>query len=111
MNTAIVVTVNLPGALLGPVKHTTKQVGRVDVSPVGSKKPEWITRRIKHTDRPVGNCTRVFPLPAETVKAWTKHDAPAPYWVKPQIWKKLSEEQKLMAMLSRYDEGYGVSYS
>ena len=110
MNTPIVVTVNLPGALLGPVKHTTKQVGRVDVSPVGSKNPEWITRRIKHTDRPVGNCFRIFPLSAEIVKSWTSAHAPAPYWVKPQTWKKLNEQQKLMAMLSRFDEGYGVSY-
>jgi hypothetical protein len=108
MEAAIVVTVNLPGVLSGSVKHTTKQVGKVDVSPIGSKNPEWITRKIKHTDRVPVPCARIVPIAAEIVTAWVKSEVP--YWIKPQVWKKFNKKQKIEAHLSRFDEGYGVSY-
>lgn len=108
MESGIVVTINLPGVLGGRVKHTTKQIGTVDVSPLGSKNPEWITRKIKHTDRTPVQCARIFPVSEETVTSWVKGDAP--YWVKPQIWKKLNKNQKIEVHLSRWDEGFGFSY-
>lgn len=108
MESGIVVTINLPGVMGGRVKHTTKQTGTVDVSPVGSKNPEWITRKIKHTDRPPTPCARIVPISGETVTGWVKGDAP--YWIKPQAWKSYSKKQKIEAHLSRFDEGFGVSY-
>ncbi len=108
MESAIVVTVNLPGALSGSVKHTTKQVGRVDVSPIGSKNPEWITRKIKHTDREPVPCARIVPIAGEIVTAWVKGEAP--YGTKPQIWRTLNKKQKIQIQVARFDEGYGVSF-
>lgn len=108
MESAIVVTVNLPGVLSGRVKHTTKQVGTVDVSPVGSKTPEWITRKIKHTDRTPVPCARIVPITGEVVTSWVKGDAP--YWIKPQFWRTMSKKQKIQANISRLDEGYGVTF-
>jgi hypothetical protein len=108
MELAIVVTVNLPGVLNGRVKHTTKQTGTVNISPVGSKNPEWITRKIKHTDRTPVPCVRIVPIAGEIVTAWVKNDAP--YWIKPQLWRIMNKKQKIQIHVSRFDEGYGVSF-
>lgn len=108
MENSIVVTINLPGTLGGRVKHTTKQIGSVDISPIGSKTPEWITRKIKHTDRTPGSCVRIVPISGIIVTSWVKGDAP--HWIKPQVWKKLNKQQRIDAYLTRFDEGYGVSY-
>lgn len=103
----IVVTVNLRGTLTAPVKHTTKQTGIVDVSPLHTK-PHWIKRTIKHTDRESTIATRVFPISGKVVKEWVSDEVP--YWIKPQVWKKLNTNERLMVHLTRFDEGYGVSY-
>lgn len=108
MESAIVATINLPGVLSGRVKHTTKQTGTVDVSPIGAKNPEWITRKIKHTDRPITSCVRIVPISGAVVTNWVKGEAP--YGVKPQIWRTLNKKQKIEVHLSRLDEGYGFSY-
>jgi len=108
MESAIVVTVNLPGVLSGRVKHTTKQTGTVDVSPIGSKNPEYITRKIKHTDRTPVPCARIVPIAGTIVDAWVKSEVP--FWIKAQVWKTYNKKQKIQAHVSRFDEGYGVSY-
>lgn len=107
--TDISVVVNLPGALSGPVKHVSKQVGTVDISPVGSKTPQIITRKIKHNDRVQSPCFRVFPIQGNIVKEWVKGECP--YWVHPKQWKKMTNNQRIMAHLSLFDVGFGVSFS
>ena len=107
MEAEITITVHLKGVLGGPVKHTTKQVGKVDVSPVG-KAPEWITRKIKHTDRTPVPCARIVPISEATVTGWVKGEGP--YWIKPQVWKSFNKKQKIAAYVASFDEGYGVSY-
>lgn len=107
MESAITITVNLPGVLSGPVKHTTKQVGKVDVAPIG-KNPIWITRKILHTDRPAVSCGRVIPISDTVVTNWVKGENP--HWIKLQLWRTFSKKQKIDAHVSGFDEGYGVSY-
>lgn len=104
----IVVSVNLPGAMSGSVAHTTKQIGRVDVSPIGSKNPEWITRKIKHTDRTPVPCVRVVNIEEKIVAEWQKSDCPI--WANAKFWRTMSKKQKLEAHLSRFDEGFGITY-
>lgn len=104
----IVVTINLPGALGAPVKHTTKQTGVVDISPIGSSRPILVTRKIKHTDRVSTPCVRIVPISDEILTQWVKGECP--YWIKPQIWKKASKNQKIAIHVSRLDEGFGYSY-
>ena len=103
----ITVTVNLRGTLSPPCKHTSKQTGMVDISPIGQKSI-WIKRTIKHNDRVSLTATRIFPISGSIVKMWISDEAP--HWIKPHVWKKLNRDQRIMAYVARFDEGYGVSY-
>ena len=104
----IIVTVNLPGAPIGPQKHVLKQIHSVDVSPIGAKKPEKVTKRIKHNDRVPSNCTRKTRLSDEVVAGFQSDECP--YWIKSHDWKKMNAKQRLESYLARFDEGYGYSY-
>lgn len=103
---SIIVTVNLEGIIGGNVSHTTFQRHTIALSEeFGSS----MTKVIKHTDREVSVCKRVFQVPSNVVKSWVK-DATAPYWEKPSDWAKMSEEQRVYSHVQRFDEGFGVSY-
>jgi len=108
MSSGIVVTIFLPGALSGPVKHTTFQKGVVDVSPIGSKKPNLITKKIKHTDRTPLPCARIIPIDGNIVNFWITGDCPS--WEKLPVSKKMNKDQRIRSYLSRLDEGYGFQY-
>ena len=107
-NIMIIVTVNLKGSLGGPVKHTTRQTYSVDVSPIGSKIPLKMTRKIKHTDREEKECVLKVHLSEEVVTGFKSNEPP--YWVNKYNWNKMSPEQRLKSYLERFDEGYGYSY-
>ncbi len=100
--------VNLPGVLGGRVKHTTKQVGSVDVSLIGSKTPQIITRKILHTDRTPVPCGRYMIISTAVQQEWEKSSCPT--WANPKTWKTLSKRQKVVAFLFSFDEGYGISF-
>ena len=107
-NSGILLTVKLKGKIGGPVKHTEKQNITVDISPVGSKRPEWSSRKITHNDRSEQECCRKCMINENIVKSWENSECP--YWEHPVAWKNFSEEKKVQSFLSRYDEGYGISY-
>lgn len=107
MDSGILITVNLLGKIGPRVKHTTKQVYSVDVSPLGGK-PEFMTRKIKHTNRVNLPATRKLNISPEVVQYWQSSECP--FWAKPHIWKKLSKNQRVAAYVATFDEGYGVNY-
>ena len=108
MNSGILLTVNLSGKIGGPVKHVDKQNVTIDIAPIGSKFPEWVSRKITHTDRPMTECCRKCTISEDIVRSWGNADCP--YWERPAVWKGYSKNQKIAAFLSRYDEGFGISY-
>lgn len=108
MEAGILLTINLQGRVIGCVKHTTKQVVTVDVTPIGAKHQELMTRKIKHTDRVASICTKKLRISSDVVLGWQNGECP--HWVKPTVWKNMNKKQKLESHLSRFDEGYGISY-
>jgi len=108
MNSGIVISINLPGTIGHRSKHTTKQSYTVDVAPIGAKYPDLITRKILHTDPEVLPCSRKMHISPAVIQSWINESSP--YWVKPQVWKKLNETQRIEAYIQTYDEGLGVTY-
>ena len=104
----ITVTVNLKGRLGGPVKHTTRQTYSVDVTPIGSKIPLKMTRKIKHTNREEKKCVRKVYLSEEVVTEFQSSETP--HWENKYNWSKITRKQRLESYLERFDEGYGYSY-
>ena len=104
----VILTINLPGSLKGPVAHTTRQVYTVDVTPLGGKVPLKMTRKIKHTDRSKAECVKRTRISEEVIKGFQSEENP--YWVNAYVWKKLNKKQRLESYLERADEGYGYSY-
>lgn len=109
MESGILLTVNLPGRVIGCVKHTTKQTVTVDVTPLGVRYPEMMTRKIKHSDREMSVCTRKLHISSEVVLGWQTGECP--HWVKPTHWKTMNKKQRLESHVNRFDEGFGVSYA
>ena len=107
MSKSVLLTINLKGEVCGPIKHTEKQIVTVDVSPIGAKHPEFISKKILHNDRVSVACTRKMRFSEEIVSEWERGECP--YWEKPSQWKTMSKAQKLMSNLKRYDEGFGIS--
>lgn len=104
---SVLLTINLKGALCGPVKHTDKQIVTVDVSEMGSKHPEFISRKIVHNDRISVPCSKKLKFSEEIISDWERGECP--HWEKPSQWKTMTKNQKLMSHLKRYDEGFGIS--
>lgn len=108
MESGILLTVNLQGRVIGCVKHTTKQTVTVDVTPIGIKHTELMTRKIKHSDRIASSCVRKMRISSEVVAYWQSSECP--YWSKESQWKNMNKKQRLEAYVKRFDEGFGVSY-
>lgn len=109
MASAIILTINLRGNLSAPAAHTTTQSCRVDVSPIDSNKPEWITASILHTDRKMVPCVKKMTIDSYIVQEWL--DGACPKWEK-KNWAHMSKKDKIEAYLKRYDEdGLGFTYS
>ncbi|MGV8961860.1 MAG: hypothetical protein ACOH2V_00500 [Candidatus Saccharimonadaceae bacterium] len=104
---AITISVTLPGKLGRRVKHTTKQVFSAHLSSVDGK-PELLTRKILHTDREMLPCCRKTHISADVVSFWQKGECPI--WSKPQVWRKLNAQQRLISYVGTFDEGFGVSF-
>ena len=103
---AVSISVNLSGSLLGQVRHTTRQNYSVDVSS-GSNKL-IISKDIIHTDREQAECCRVTNIAENVVNEWVKNEAPA--WEKQKMWKTYSQKKRIASYVDRFDEGYGVSF-
>lgn len=108
MGLGVLLTINLKGKLVGFQKHVDNQIVTVDVSPMTAKQPDFISRKIKHTDRIAQDCVRKIRVSEEVVNEWNKQDCP--HWEKPAQWKSMSKEQRFRSHVNRYDEGFGVKY-
>ncbi len=108
MSSALLLTVKLKGQVKGQEKHTDKQIVTVDVTPVGSKHPEFMSRKIKHNDRSETECNRKIKISEDLVHEWENSECP--HWEKPGTWKSMTKMQKLISHLKRFDEGYGISF-
>ena len=108
MSIAVLLTINLKGGIGGAVKHTTKQVVTVNVTPIESKHPEFMTRKILHTDRQDLPCCRKIKFEEGVINSWANSDCPR--WEKSSRWKTYSRQQKIESYLHNFDEGFGVSY-
>lgn len=102
----ILVTVNLPGVIEGPVKHTTKQRHTVALS---EEHGFSMSKIIKHTDRKIGTAVRSFTVAEEHVESWTRADE-VPYWEDQKEWKLKTPGQRIVSHVLRFDEGYGVNF-
>ena len=101
---SIIIKINLQGEISGRIAHTSRQKNTVSVGKDG----EQVSRVIKHSDRQPSVSTRSCSIPGETVESWVKGDCP--YWEEGRNWKKMSKVQKVISHVSRFDEGYGVSF-
>lgn len=108
MNSSLLLTITLKGVISGPKKHTDKQVVTVNVTPIGNKVPEFMSKKIRHTDRYETECSRKLKLSEELVHEFENSECP--YWEKPATWKSMTKSQRLLSHLKRYDEGYGISF-
>ena len=109
MSSAILITVKLRGQLGGPKKHVDKQTVSVDVSPIGSKRVEIMTRKIDFTERGYSECCRKTRISEEVVSEW--ENSSCPQTVKnPSVWSKMTKKQKVEFYVERHNEGFGVSY-
>ena len=104
----IIVSVNLPGSLSGYVKHETMQQHSVKTRDLKRENDIVLTAQILHSDRVPQRCVRVINISPVVVKSW--QIGLNPYWVTLKDWKKMSSEQRIASHVSRFDEGYGVSY-
>ena len=105
---SILLKVFLAGEISGPVESVDIQKSTVDVSKIGSKHPDWVTKKICHTDRVSVPCHRKMIIDSDIVDGWTNSDCPR--WEKPTVWKTKTPQQKIESHLSQYDEGFGISY-
>lgn len=108
MNSSILLTIKLKGKIGGPIKHVDKQVITVDVTPIGAKYSEHMTRKIKHNDRIESECSRKLRISEELVNSW--EGVECPHWEKPNQWKSMSSIQRITSHVNRFDEGYGVTF-
>lgn len=99
MNKDIVIIVNLLGRINGSISHTGTQAIR------GYDRK---TVSIKHTDRGNQECYKRIPISSDVVEFWVSGATPS--FVPARDWRRLSRKQRLDAQVSRFDEGYGVSY-
>lgn len=104
---SVLLSVKLPGRLTGPKKHFEYQIVTVDVTAVGAKAKEFMTRKIKHNDRVDSDCSKKMKFSEESVR--DMENSECPHWETPSKWKSMSKYQKLVSHLKRYDEGYGIT--
>lgn len=108
MNNGIIITTFLPGRIGGSVRHTETQTIKYDSSEIGAKKPLWISVKITHTDRPRQSCYEKLHISEEVVKSWISDTIP--FWSSKKEWLRMSKEQRLVSYVSRFDEGFGVTF-
>jgi hypothetical protein len=108
MSSAILMTIKLRGQIDGPQKHVDKQIVTVDVTKIGSKYPEVVSKKITFNDRIQTECYRKMKISEEIVSEWENSECP--HWEKPGSWKSMTRKQKLESHIKRYDEGFGVTY-
>lgn len=108
MKNGIIITTYLPGRIGGSVSHTETQAVKIDVSNIGSKKPIWATVDILHNDRPLQKAYRKTRISGELVEEWISGTVPS--WSTKKEWSKFTKQQRLISYVSRYDEGYGVTF-
>lgn len=107
MINGIIITTNLLGRIGGSVRHTETQAVRVDSSKPGQK-PKFETKTILHSDRKESECTRKTRIDPEILEDWAS-DA-VPFWENKRNWQKFSKLQRIASYISRWDEGYGVTF-
>ena len=108
MSIALLLTVNLKGGIGGPIKHSDKQIVTVDVSPVNSPYPEYMTKKITHSDRKETICYRKINIEERVLQSWVESECPR--WEKSAKWKSFTRQQKIESYLRQFDEGFGISY-
>lgn len=54
------------------------------------------------------SCTRNINISGESVTNWIKGNCPS--WEKPQVWRKMSNKQRIKSHVDSFNEGFGVSY-
>ena len=100
---AILITVNLPGAVGGRVKHTDVYKNAVKISD-----SEYMVKTITHSNLPVNTCQRVTKVAEDVVQGWISGNCPE--WLEDKKWKALSPHQRILQFVNALDEGYGVSF-
>ena len=108
MNNGIIITTYFLGKIGGSVSHTEKQAVKTDISNAGSKKPLWSTVEILHNDRPLQKAYRKTRISEKLVEEWTS--GTVPFWSNKKEWSKFTKQQRLISYVSRYDEGFGVTF-
>lgn len=100
---AILITTNLPGAVGGRIKHNILAKNAVKVSD-----SEYVVKTILHNDRLISPCQRITRITEEVVQSWIYGNSPE--WLEDKKWKALTPHQRILQYVSRFDEGYGVTF-
>ena len=109
---AILVNVNLKGALGGPVAHKDIAILETMVScdhkgvPTN---PHKVSAKCLHTERELVSCKRKFVIAEEIVEYWLTSVGPD-FRGNEKEWRKLSPVQKINWWVNTYDEGFGVNW-
>jgi hypothetical protein len=99
---ALIVVINLKGAIGGPVKHTTMQKHTVQLT------GETMSRTILHTDREEKECRKVLNISENIVQQWESNTTPS--WETDRNWKRMTKNQRIISYLIALDEGFGISF-
>lgn len=102
MEKPIIITTILEGNLTGCVKHTNKQRHTCNTD------KGVISRIIKHSDRVPTECTRKTNISSDVVSLWTSDVCPE--WENTKRWKAMSDKQRLISHVLRFNEGFGVTF-
>ena len=100
---ALIVTVNLPGAISGRISHTSREKHTVKLDD-----GEYLTKMILHSNREVVPCTRITNISDSVASKWISNESPD--YVDDRTWKKFSDNQKIAYYVSTLDEGLGATF-
>jgi len=108
MESSIIVTVNLAGAIGGCVKSVDKQLNVIHLAGGKNYSGGPHKKIIKHTNRKEQVCTKTFTISGEIVTTWVS--GPPPNWARDNRWSNLSKNQRIALQIHGYDEGFGTSF-
>ena len=108
MDNGIIIIINLQGKIDKSVAHTSRQSWSYSYTDTKTGKTKTETRQILHTDRGNQQCYKRLNVSQSIVDDWINGKCPS--FVPQKIWKSINPTKKLLAYVTRFDEGFGVTY-
>ena len=107
MDNGIIIITNLQGRIGKSVAHTQKQSWSYSyIDKTGKTRTE--SKVITHSDRGNSECYKRLAISPEVVHEWIT--GKCPNFVPARIWRTLNPNQKVLAYVNEFDEGFGVKF-